>query len=60
MSGSLDKSHVYNFDFIGYRFIYDHCIADAKEYADEINAIFTETSALTAINIKELFEKIGK
>ena len=40
--------------------IYDLCFSDAKEYADEINAIFTETSALTAINIKELFEKIGK
>ena len=34
--------------------------SDAKEYADEINAIFTETSALTAVNIKELFEQIGK
>lgn len=32
---------------------------DAKEYADEINAIFTETSALTAVNIKELFEQIA-
>ena len=34
-------------------------VSDAKEYADEINAIFTETSALTAVNIKELFEQIG-
>ena len=33
--------------------------SDAKEYADTIDAIFTETSALTAVNIKELFEKIG-
>lgn len=32
---------------------------DAKEYADQIDAIFTETSALTAINIKELFECIA-
>lgn len=32
---------------------------DAKEYADEINAIFTETSALSAVNIKELFDQIA-
>lgn len=34
-------------------------VKDAKEYADTIDAIFTETSALTAVNIKELFEKIA-
>ena len=31
----------------------------AKQYAKDIGAIFTETSALTAINIQQLFEDIG-
>ncbi|KAL4235426.1 Ras-related protein Rab-22A [Mactra antiquata] len=33
---------------------------DAKQYAEDIDAIFTETSALTAENIKELFESIAR
>jgi len=32
----------------------------AEEYASQINAIFIETSALTAVNVPELFMKIGK
>lgn len=33
---------------------------DAKQFADDINAIFTETSAATAVNIQELFESIAR
>ncbi|KAL5022124.1 hypothetical protein ScPMuIL_001279 [Solemya velum] len=33
---------------------------DAKEYADQIGAIFVETSALTALNVPELFMSIAK
>lgn len=33
---------------------------DAEEYAKEINAIFIETSALTAVNVPELFMKIAR
>lgn len=32
----------------------------ASDYAADINAIFTETSAVTAVNIKELFETIAR
>ncbi|XP_023220728.1 ras-related protein Rab-22A-like [Centruroides sculpturatus] len=32
----------------------------AKKYAEEIGAIFIETSALTAVNISEAFEEITK
>ncbi|XP_060595033.1 ras-related protein Rab-22A-like [Ruditapes philippinarum] len=32
----------------------------AKDYALDINAIFTETSALTAVNIQQLFETIAR
>ena len=35
-------------------------ILDAEEYASLINAIFIETSALNAVNVPELFMKIGK
>ena len=35
------------------------CFSDAEEYASQINAIFIETSALTAINVPDLFMKIG-
>lgn len=35
-------------------------ISEAKEYADDIGAIFAETSAVTAVNVQELFESIGK
>jgi len=31
-----------------------------REYADHIDAIFIETSALTAQNVEEIFTKIGK
>ena len=34
--------------------------SDARSYAEEIDAFFAETSALTAINVQELFESIGK
>ncbi|XP_059148842.1 ras-related protein Rab-22A-like [Physella acuta] len=33
---------------------------DAQEYAKEIGAIFCETSAMTAVNIAELFDAIAK
>ena len=33
---------------------------DAEEYASQINAIFIETSALTAVNVPELFMKIAR
>ncbi|KAL3859847.1 hypothetical protein ACJMK2_010037 [Sinanodonta woodiana] len=33
---------------------------DAQEYSDNIGAIFTETSALTAVNVSELFTSIAK
>lgn len=33
---------------------------EAKEYANSVNAAFVETSALTAVNIYELFKEIGK
>ncbi|KAK0046419.1 Ras- protein Rab-22A [Biomphalaria glabrata] len=33
---------------------------DAQEYAHEIGAIFCETSAMTAVNIAELFDAIAK
>lgn len=33
---------------------------EAKEYADSIDAIFVETSALTAANVSYLFEAISK
>ncbi|XP_050399055.1 ras-related protein Rab-22A [Patella vulgata] len=33
---------------------------DAEDYAKEINAIFCETSALTAINVADLFYKISE
>lgn len=32
----------------------------AKEYADDIGAIFAETSAVTAVNVQELFESIAR
>lgn len=34
--------------------------SDAQDYADSIDAIFTETSALSAVNINELFEDIAR
>uniref|UniRef100_A0A2C9M1A8 Uncharacterized protein n=1 Tax=Biomphalaria glabrata TaxID=6526 RepID=A0A2C9M1A8_BIOGL len=35
-------------------------LKDAQEYAHEIGAIFCETSAMTAVNIAELFDAIAK
>lgn len=32
---------------------------DAQEYAREIGAVFCETSAMTAVNVAELFDAIG-
>ncbi|XP_064610701.1 ras-related protein Rab-22A-like [Liolophura sinensis] len=32
---------------------------DAKDYAEEIGAVFTETSALTAANVPELFSQLA-
>ena len=34
-------------------------ISDAQEYAKDIGAIFCETSAMTAVNVAELFDAIG-
>lgn len=36
-----------------------HFLQGARQYAKEIGAIFTETSALTAVNVGRLFEDIG-
>ncbi|XP_046549522.1 ras-related protein Rab-22A-like [Haliotis rubra] len=33
---------------------------DAQDYAKDINAIFCETSALTAVNVPQLFDAISK
>ncbi|XP_045194567.1 ras-related protein Rab-22A-like [Mercenaria mercenaria] len=35
-------------------------LKQATDYASDISAIFTETSALTAVNIQELFETIAR
>ena len=35
-------------------------IIDVEDYAREIGAICIETSALTAVNVPQLFESIGK
>lgn len=34
--------------------------ADAQEYARSIEAIFGETSAMTAVNVEEMFTALGK
>jgi len=34
--------------------------ADAQEYASSIDAIFGETSAVTATNVEEIFTAVGK
>ena len=35
-------------------------LADAEEYCREIGAVFTETSALTAAGVTQLFTDISK
>ena len=36
------------------------CVLDAEDYCSQIGAIFTETSALSAVGVNQLFTDISK
>lgn len=43
-----------------YSFILQISYAQGKEFAEKVNAIFFETSALKATNIEEIFVEVGE